>query len=453
MTSSKLAVVVLAAGKGTRMRSARPKVLHPLAGTTMIAHVLDRVADLDPADLVVVIGAGMAAVEEAVAPARCVVQEPPRGTGHAVMAACAALTAFRAPGDSVLVVFGDTPLITSETLAALVAARDAEPRPQLVLLGFRPADPAGYGRILLDDGGAPARIVEHKDAGEAERRIGLCNAGLMLADAARLPGLLERLGTDNAKGEYYLTDLAALAHADGLEVAVREAPEEQVMGINTKAELAAAEAVMQRRLRDRALADGVTLVDPSTVWLSADTRLAAEVLVEPNVFFGPGVTVGEGATIRGFSHLEGAEVAAGARIGPYARLRPGTKIGRGARIGNFVETKNTVLGEGAKANHLTYLGDSTLGAGANVGAGTITCNYDGFAKHRTEIGAGAFIGSNSALVAPVTVGEGAIVGAGSTIAEDVPDQALSLTRVPQATKEGAAARFRERRHKNKSKAS
>ena len=451
MTTAKLAVVVLAAGKGTRMKSARPKVLHPLAGKTMIAHVLDTLAELAPAEQVVVVGAGMDSVAEAVAPRRCAVQDPPLGTGHAVMAAVEAMADFRTAGDSLLVAFGDTPLITSETLATLVEARAAPPHPELVLLGFRPKDPSGYGRILTDSAGQPTAIVEHRDASPAEREIGLCNGGLMLIDAARLPGLLARLGNDNAKGEYYLTDLAALAHADGLAVAVREAPEEQIMGINSKAELAAAEAVMQDRLRARAMDAGVTLVDPASVWLSADTRLAADVVVEPNVVFGPAVTVGEGAAIRAFSHLEGAEVSAGAVIGPYARLRPGSRIGRGARVGNFVETKNAVLGEGAKANHLTYLGDSSVGAGANVGAGTITCNYDGFGKHRTEIGAGAFIGSNTALVAPVTVGEGAIVGAGSTVTKDVPDQAVRINRAPQTTKEGAAARFRERR-KDTSKA-
>jgi len=442
MTDSRLAVVVLAAGKGTRMKSTRPKVLQPLAGRPLLRYVLDAVAPLAPADEIVVIGPDMAAVADAAAPVATVVQEQQLGTGHAALVACRALDGFRRPGDHVLVVFGDTPLITGETLGALVAARAGEPRPELVLLGFESARPTGYGRILRDAAGRPTRIVEEKDASAEERKITLCNGGLMLADAARLPVLLEQVGSDNAKGEHYLTDLAGLAHDAGLATAVVEGSEQEVMGINSRAELAAAEAVMQGRLRARAMDQGAHLVDPSAVWLAADTRLAPDVTVEPGVVFGLGVTVDEGATIRAFSHLEGCRVGAGCTVGPFARLRPGTQLGEGARIGNFVETKNLEMGAGAKANHLTYLGDASVGAGANVGAGTITCNYDGFVKSRTEIGAGAFIGSNSALVAPVKIGDGAYVGSGSVVTKDVPADALALGRVTQVNKPGWAARLR-----------
>jgi len=452
MTDRPLAAIVLAAGKSTRMRSDLPKVLHPLAGRPILSHVLDAVAALAPARTVVVVGPDMAPVAALAAPHQTVVQERPEGSGHAVLCARKALADLARPGSDLLILFGDTPLVEVETFRALVAARDAAPRPDLVLLGFRPAEPRGYGRILCDDDGQPAAIVEERDASDAQRRIDLCNGGLMLVDGGILFALLDKVGKDNAKGEYYLTDLVALARAAGHGTAVVETELEQVMGINTRAELAIAEAVLQSRLRGRALAGGATLVDPTTVWFSWDTRLGRDVTVQPNVFFGPGVVVGDDVEIRAFCHLEGVRIEAGAKIGPFARLRPDSVIGVGARIGNFVEVKNATFGEGAKANHLAYVGDSRVGVGANVGAGVITCNYDGFAKHATEIGAGAFIGSNVALVAPVTVGAGAIVGAGSTIVEDVPADAVAVGRGRQENRAGGAARLRARRGGAKRKA-
>lgn len=452
MTHSKLAVVVLAAGQGTRMKSTRPKVMHRIAGRTMLDHVLDAVDGLEPERVVVVIAPDMPAVAEALASRpgnamRTAIQDRQLGTGHAVACAKAALAGYHGPkgtGD-VLVVFGDTPLLTPATLSALCARRRVAKAPDLLGLAFKPGDPAQYGRFVLDKKGQVLRIVEHADASPAERSIDVCNAGVLLGNGPVLFSLIERLGTDNAKGEYYLTDLFALATAAGHRTGVGEADPAEVLGINSRAELAGAEAILQNRLRVAAMAAGVTLVDPATVWLSADTRLGRDVIVQPNVFFGPGVVVGDDVDIRAFCHLEGATVEAGAVIGPYARLRPGTVVGAGARIGNFVETKNTVLGPGAKANHLTYLGDARVGAKANVGAGTITCNYDGFGKYETNIGEGAFIGSNAALVAPVRIGKGAIVGAGSTITEDVAPDALAVGRGSQQARTGAAKRFREAR--------
>jgi bifunctional UDP-N-acetylglucosamine pyrophosphorylase/glucosamine-1-phosphate N-acetyltransferase len=469
MSDRKLAVVVLAAGKGSRMKSDLPKVLHPVAGQPMLRHVLASVAALAPAETVVVVAPGMAPVEAAVeaaleaageaaaAPARCAVQATPLGTGHAVAAARDALAPLMAQGAAdLLVVFGDCPLMTSDTLQRLLAARREAKAPEIVGLAFRPADPAAYGRVILEDGGEGAarieKIVEFADADSAQRQIGLCNAGTVAGDARRLFSLIERLGSHNAQGEYYLTDIFGLAHAEGRPAGVVECPAEEVLGVNSRADLALVEAAMQQRLRARAMAGGATLVDPATVWLSADTRLGRDVTVQPSVFFGPGVSVGDRVEIRSFCHLEGAEVGDDVVLGPFARLRPGARIGRAAHVGNFVEIKNAELGEGAKANHLTYLGDATVGAGANVGAGTITCNYDGFFKHRTTIGAGAFIGSNTALVAPVTVGDGALVAAGSTITEDVPADALAVERSEQRNREGAAARFRAERRATKQQA-
>ncbi len=446
MASDHLVCVVLAAGKGTRMKSRRPKVLHEVAGRAMLGHVLDSLQALDPARIVVVVGPDMPETAEAAAPHPCVVQGEQLGTGHAVLTAAEALADI-AQGGNVLVVFGDTPLITVATLRRLVDARAAQPAPALVALAFRAADPAPYGRMLLDDSGRLTGVVEAVDADAAQRRIDLCNAGVMLAERKCLFDLLAKVGKDNAKGEYYLPDVYRLAYRAGLHGAVVEASEAEVQGVNTQAELAVVEAEMQTRLRATAMAAGVTLTDPAAVWFSHDTALAPGVLVEPNVVFGPGVSVGEGARIRAFSHLEGARIAAGATVGPYARLRPGTELAKGAKVGNFVEVKNARLGEGAKANHLSYVGDAAIGAGANVGAGTITCNYDGFTKARTEIGAGAFIGSNTALVAPVSVGAGAIVGAGSTITRDVPEDALAVERNEQQNRQGRAKRYRELKRK------
>ena len=438
MSRNRFAAVVLAAGKGTRMKSPRPKVLHPLAGIPMIGHVMATLGQLAPERTVVVLAPGMDDVAAAAAPAEPAIQDEALGTGHAVMAAGAALAAY--DGD-VLVLFADTPLLTTETIERVLAVRAAAPHPAVVVLGFRPGDPGEYARLIVDDEGLQ-RIVEAKDASAAELRIGLCNSGVMLIAGDQRTVLLEAIGRDNAKGEYYLTDVVAIARANGLPCAVVEGEESELLGINARADLAAAERVVQERLRARALEAGVTLIDPGAVWLSADTDLASDVTIEPNVFFGPGVSVGEGATIRAFSHLEGARVASGATIGPFARLRPGADIGAEARIGNFVEVKAAVVEAGAKVNHLSYIGDARVGAGANVGAGTITCNYDGYTKSRTDIGAGAFIGSNTALVAPVTIGDGAVVGAGSVISKDVASDSLALTRADQTSVEGWAKRKR-----------
>ncbi len=448
--SNDVAIVILAAGLGTRMRSALPKVLHPIAGRPLVGHVLAAAERLAPSRRVVVVSPAVRETVAAALPGCTVaVQDPPLGTGHAMMAALPALEGFR--GD-VLMLFGDSPLITPESLEAMLAARRGEGDPAVVVAGFRPADPTGYGRLLLEADGALAGIVEHRDASEEQRAIGLCNSGFMAIDGTALAGLLERLGNDNAKGEYYLTDIIAIARADGRRCAQVEVPVDETVGINDRTQLAEAEALMQRRLRRKAMLEGASMQDPETVWLSYDTELGRDVTVGPHVFFGPGVRVAENAEIHAFSHLEGCTVAAGARIGPYARLRPEAEVGPGARVGNFVEVKKARLGEGAKVNHLSYIGDAEIGAHANVGAGTITCDYDGFLKSRTVIGAGAFIGSNTALVAPVSVGAGAIVGAGSTITRDVAGDALAVTRAEQRQVADFAPGYREKKKAEKARA-
>ena len=435
-----LYVVILAAGKGVRMRSALPKVLHPVAGRPMVRHVLDVAGKLSPAAMVVVIGAGQDSVAAAVKPASTVVQDPPQGTGHAVMVAAEALP--KGEG-TVLVLFGDSPLITTETLERLIAAREAGNA--VVVLAFRPPSATGYGRLVTAPDGALLRIVEEKDAAAEERTIGLCNGGVMALSAVHLPALLAKLDRSNAQGEYYLTDVVRHARASGLACIAVEGPAEDVLGVNSRADLAVAEAVFQRRLRRAAMAAGVTLNDPDTVYLSADTEFGQDVIVGQNVVFGPGVTVASNVTIKPFCHLEGASIAEGAIIGPFARLRPGAKIGQDAHIGNFVEIKNAAIETGAKANHLAYIGDARVGAGANIGAGTITCNYDGFDKHFTDIGKGAFVGTNSSLVAPVKIGDGAYIGSGSVVTNDVPADALALGRGRQVEREGWAKSFRERK--------
>jgi len=436
-----LAVIVLAAGLGTRMRSKRPKVMHAIAGLPMVGHVLAAVRALRPAETVVVAGPDMPALERAVAPARIAVQRERLGTAHAAAAAMPALKGF---DGTVLILFGDTPLLRAGTLRALLAARRAA-KAGLAVLGMRPADATGYGRMITDGRGRLERIVEHRDATSAERGVTLCNAGVMAVEAALLRRLLPRIKADNAKGELYLTDLVALVRGAGREVVTAEADAAETIGVDTRAKLAIAEATMQGRLRAAAMEAGVTLIDPQTVWLAHDTRLAPDVTIGPSVWFGPGARIDEGVDILGFCHIEGAHVGRGARIGPFARLRPGAVIGADAHIGNFVEIKAARVAPGAKINHLSYVGDATVGARANIGAGTITCNYDGFAKSVTRIGAEAHIGSNTALVAPVAVGARAIVGAGSVIAENVPADALALTRGPHVAKPGWAARFRARR--------
>ncbi|MBN8815191.1 MAG: bifunctional UDP-N-acetylglucosamine diphosphorylase/glucosamine-1-phosphate N-acetyltransferase GlmU [Sphingomonas sp.] len=437
-----IAAIILAAGMGTRMKSDLHKVLHPIAGRPMLLHLIDSVDALDPAKVVVVAGARREQVEAAVAPlgAEVAIQAEQLGTGHAVQQAEAALAGFA--GD-VLILYGDVPLVTTETMRAMVDRLHGAGEPSVVVLAFRPDDAAAYGRVIADADGRLEKIVEFKDASAEERAVTLCNSGLMAVRSADLFRLLGRLTNDNAAGEYYLTDIAALANRDGRGSVVVETDAAEVAGINSRAELAAVDASWQAKRRVRAMAEGATLVAPDTVWFSFDTAVGRDVLIEPNVFFGPGVSIADGATIRAFSHIEGATVGTGAEVGPYARLRPGAVLGEKSKVGNFVEVKKAVLGKGAKANHLTYLGDAEIGAGANIGAGTITCNYDGFFKYKTVIGEGAFVGSNSALVAPVTIGAGAIVGAGSTVTSDVEADALRLVRPPQETKPGWAKRFRD----------
>ena len=437
-----LAIVILAAGKGSRMKSDRHKVLHPIAGRPMLLHLLASVADLSPERTVVVTGAGREQVEAAVAPfgVATALQAEQLGTGHAVAQAEGALAGFA--GD-VLILYGDVPLVSADTMRRMLDALHRDPEPAAVVLGFRPADPAAYGRVLADPDGRIERMVEWKDASEDERRVTLCNSGLMAIRSADLFRLLARVGNDNAAGEYYLPDVVVLAAADGRASVVVETGPDEVAGVNSRAELAAVDAQWQAARRARAMADGATLVAPETVWFAHDTVIGRDVLIEPNVVFGPGVSIADGVTVHAFSHLEGASVATGAVVGPFARLRPGAVLGKRARVGNFVEIKKAVLGAGAKANHLSYLGDAEIGAGANIGAGTITCNYDGFFKYRTSIGEGAFIGSNSALVAPVAIGAGAIVGAGSVVTRDVAADALALVRPRQDEKLGWAKRFRD----------
>ncbi len=447
MTSTQTAAIILAAGMGTRMKSSLPKVLHEIAGRAMIGHVLDRLDELACDRKVVVLGTGADAVAEMVAPVPTAVQDPPLGTADAVLAARREMADF--DGD-VLILFGDSPLLTAATMERMIALRRAADDPAVVVLGFRPDDAAAYGRLVQGDDGSPEAIVEYRDATPEQRAIPLCNAGIMAADGKRLFALLDAVGNDNAKGEYYLTDIVAIARGQGHACAVAEVDDQrEVMGVNARGELAIAEAVMQQRLRARAMADGATLRDPDTVYFSFDTKLGRDVTVGPQVVFGPGVVVGDKVDIRAFCHIEGADIATGAIVGPFARLRPGARIGVDVHIGNFVEIKQALIETGAKVNHLSYVGDARVGARANVGAGTITCNYDGFFKAHTDIGADAFIGSNTALVAPVTVGDGAITGAGSVITADVPADALGLERNEQIQKEGWAVRFRSRRKAEK----
>ena len=442
MTMPKTAFVVLTAGLGTRMQSRLPKVMHPLAGRPMITHLRATLETFAPERLVVVIGPEMQAVADAMAPHPAVVQSERLGTAHAVQTARQALADF--DGD-VLIVYGDTPLLSAATLARVLEARRSPPSPSLVVLGFRPTDPGNYGRLVVSADGGLEAIVEAKDATPEQLGIGLCNSGVIALDGSRLFGLLDRIGNRNAKNEYYLTDIVAVARADGLSCGVVEGAKTELLGVNSRAELAAAERLVQDELRARAMAGGATLIDPQSVFFSYDTVIGRDVVIEPFVIFAPGVRIGDGVYIRGFCHMLGGSIEDGAEIGPFARMRPGASIGPGAHVGNFVEIKNARLEQGAKVNHLTYIGDARIGAGANVGAGTITCNYDGFFKSHTDIGAGAFIGSNSSLVAPVSIGDGAIIGAGSVVTRDVPADALALTRGPHAERPGWATSFRSRR--------
>jgi bifunctional UDP-N-acetylglucosamine pyrophosphorylase / glucosamine-1-phosphate N-acetyltransferase len=441
MTARSSLTVVLAAGEGTRMRSAMPKVLHPVAGQSLLAHVLAAAPKEAGCALAVVIGPNHQAVAEEARRVRpdaaTFVQRERLGTAHAVLAA---RDAIARGADDLLVVFGDTPLISAATLQRMRAP--LKNGAALAVLGFHAADPTGYGRLLVE-GDRLVAIREQADASAEQRAVKLCNAGVMAFDGSLALEIIEKIGNANAKGEYYLSDAVAVMREMGLQATVIETSEDEVRGINTKAQLAEAEQVMQTRLRQAALEAGVTMIAPETVYLAADTKFGSDVTIEPFVVIGPGVSIADGAVIHSFSHIVQATIGKKASVGPYARLRPGTSLGDGARIGNFVETKAAILEAGVKINHLSYIGDAHVGTGANIGAGTITCNYDGFNKHKTEIGAGAFVGSNSSLVAPVKIGSGAYIGSGSVITRDVPDDGLAVERSQQTIREGGAKRYRE----------
>lgn len=446
-TATPLAIVTLAAGKGTRMKSDLHKVLHPIAGRPMLEHLLASAAELNPARSVVVAGHGRDQLEAQLGDrAVLAVQDPQHGTGHAVQQAESALSGFE--GD-VLILYGDVPFVSAATMRSMIARLHGDDAPAVVVLGFEPADTLAYGRVIAE-GDRIVKMVEHKDASEAERACRLCNSGLMAVRSADLFGLLARVTNDNSQGEYYLVDVVNIANADGRTCAVVVTPDpHEVEGINSRAELAQAEARWQHRRRLAAMDDGASLIAPETVWFAWDTVLGRDVLIEPNVFFGPGVSVANGAKIRANCHIEGASVGSNCEVGPFARLRPGTVLEEKAKIGNFVEVKKATLGAGAKANHLSYIGDAEVGAGANIGAGTITCNYDGYFKYKTVIGERAFIGSNSALVAPVKIGADAIVAAGSAVTRDVAAGELRIVRAEQLVKPGWADRFHDAMKKKK----
>src|SRR5690349_2145514 len=437
------AVVILAAGQGTRMRSDTHKVLHPIASRPLLLHLLDRVDALGADKRVVVVGKGREQVEAAIAGRKVdvAVQAEQKGTGHAVQQAESALAGYDGP---VLVLYGDTPFVEAETLRRMIDRLDGDGGPGVVVLASCPPDPLKYGRIILGEGDRIAKMVEYKDATEEERAVRLCNSGMMAVRSADLFRWLGQVGNDNAAGEYYLPDIVNIAAGEGRAAVVIEGDPYEAAGVNSRAELAHLELEWQRRRREQALEDGATLIDPESVWFAYDTKLGRDVTVEPHVVFGPGVSVADGATIHAFSHIEGAIIGAKAKIGPFARIRPGTRLADKTKVGNFVELKKADIAEGAKVNHLSYIGDTAVGARANIGAGTITCNYDGFGKYRTVIGAGAFIGSNTALVAPVTIGDGAVVGAGSVITENVEADSLAVERAEQRGVAGWAKRFRER---------
>ncbi|MFL6765984.1 MAG: bifunctional UDP-N-acetylglucosamine diphosphorylase/glucosamine-1-phosphate N-acetyltransferase GlmU [Sphingomicrobium sp.] len=443
MDQRRFAVVILAAGQGTRMRSDAHKVLHPIAGRPLLFHLLDSVDALGADKRVVVVGKGRDQVEQALEGRDVLIahQAEQLGTGHAVQQAAEPLAGYDGP---VIILYGDTPFIEADTLRRMLDRLDGDDGPGVVVLASTPADPLKYGRIILGEGDRIARMVEYKDASDEERAVRLCNSGMMAVRSKDLFRWLGQVGNDNAAGEYYLPDIVAVAARERCEAVVIEGDPYETAGVNSRAELAHLELEWQRRRREQALEEGATLIDPESVWFAFDTKLGRDVTVEPHVVFGPNVSVADGATIHAFSHIEGATIGAKASIGPFARIRPGTRLGEKAKIGNFVELKKADIAAGAKVNHLSYVGDASVGANANIGAGTITCNYDGFGKYRTVIGDGAFIGSNTALVAPVNVGEGAIVGAGSVITRDVEPDSLAVERSEQKGIAGWARRFRER---------
>ena len=446
MNQASFSVVVLAAGQGTRMRSDRHKVLHPIADKPMLLHLLDTVASLGAARRVVVVGKGREQIEAALDGSGIAIsyQAEQRGTAHAVQTAADALSGSAGAQSvgPVLILYGDTPFVTEATLRRMLDRLAARDDPGVVVLASSPDDGKSYGRVILGEGDRIAKMVEYKDASVDERAVRLCNSGMMAVDGAKLFGWLDQVGNDNAGHEYYLPDVVMVAMREGRHPVAIEGEAFETAGVNSRAELAHLELDWQRRRREQALEEGATLIDPESVWFSHDTRLGRDSTIEPHVVFGPGVTIADGAVIHAFCHIEGATIARGSSVGPFARLRPGAVLETGARVGNFVEVKNATLGPGAKANHLSYIGDASVGGHANIGAGTITCNYDGFFKYRTTIGAGAFIGSNSALVAPVSIGAGAIVGAGSVVTKDVADGELTIARAKQKGFAGWAARFR-----------
>jgi len=446
MSDRPLAAIILAAGQGTRMKSEKHKVLHPVAGKPMLHHLLDTVDSIGVERTVVVVGARREQIEASVEGRNIAiaVQEDQLGTGHAVAQAKAALEGFA--GD-VLILYGDVPMVSARTMQNMIARLNNGSDPRAVVLGFRPQSAGAYGRIVADEQGEIEKMVEYKDANDEERRITLCNSGLMVARLTDLFILLDQISNDNAAGEYYLPDIVMLPGQKSAVIEVDDPAE--VAGVNSRAELASVEGEWQRRRREKAMADGVSLIAPETVWFSYDTAISSDVVIEPNVIFGPGVSIASGARIYGHSHIEGASIGPNTNVGPFARLRPGAVMEEGSKVGNFVEMKKSTLGKGAKANHLTYLGDADVGEGANIGAGTITCNYDGFFKYKTVIGKGAFIGSNSALVAPVKIGDGAIVAAGATLTQDVAADDLALVRPEQKAKTGWAKKFREAMMKKK----
>ena len=445
---SPFSVIVLAAGMGTRMRSDTHKVLHPIAGKPMLMHLLDTVDGLGAEECVVVVGKGRDQLEEALngRGVKIAHQAEQKGTAHAVQQAEQVLAGFNG---NIIILCGDTPFVAAETLTEMLQRLEAPDAPAVVVLASSPEDPKAYGRVILGSGDTIARMVEYKDATQAERAVRLCNSGMMAVRSADLWRWLAKVGNDNAAGEYYLPDVVMVAAQEGRPSVAVETDSWQTAGVNSRAELAHLELDWQRRRREEALEQGATLVDPESVWFSHDTKLGRDCTIEPHVVFGPGVVIDEGATIRAFCHIEGATIAGDCEVGPFARLRLGAILEGGAKVGNFVEVKKARLGPGAKANHLSYIGDADVGAKANIGAGTITCNYDGFGKYQTKIGAGAFIGSNTALVAPVSVGDGAIIGAGSTITKDVAADELAVARGDQKGLAGWAARFRKRQQAKK----
>ncbi len=452
MTKKKTAIptaaIILAAGKGTRMKSDLPKVLHPVAGTPMVGHVITHALAIGCAPITLVIAPGMddvaSVAQEIAGEVDVAIQREPLGTAHAVLAAKDALVNF---DGNLLILYGDTPLITPATMHAMQEALIGDAQCAVAVLGFLPDDAGDYGRLVLDDDGKLARIVEAKDATEEEREIPICNSGVMAIRGNVAWKLLGKIGNDNAKGEYYLTDIVALARESGMHAVVVEGEADEVLGVNSRQELAVAEAIFQYRARQAHMANGVTLIDPDSVYFAMDTTVGQDTVIEPNVFFGPGVAIGERVRIKAFSHIEGSVIGANTVVGPFARLRPGTNLGEDVKIGNFVELKKAEVADGAKISHLSYIGDASVGTEANIGAGTITCNYDGYHKYRTEIGREVFVGSNTALVAPVVIGDGAMIAAGSVITDDIAADALALARPRQEQKEDWAKSFRERQKK------